>query len=141
MKKKKRWTPYNKPRRPQKPPKFLTGSRPLLTLDLYPYTTLVLSDCQREILSLATSYELSNLNIGYDEEIFYSCQVRFTTDEEQENPDYETQLMVYKEDYAKYKEELKWWNSEKKKRDAIEAEKKQAKEIQEYKRLKAKYGD
>jgi len=36
---------------------------------------------------------------------------------------------------------LKWWNSEKKKRDAIEAEKKQAKEIQEYKRLKAKYGD
>lgn len=137
---KRKWSPYNKPRRPQKPLEVFKGNRITLSFTLRPSEVVKISPEQRELLQTSTDFEVTDIECGDGFGDSYAYLV-FRTSEELKNPNYEEELMAYKIEYDKYKEELKWWNSEKAKKDAIEDEKKQAKEIREYERLKAKYGD
>jgi len=140
---KRKWSPYSKPTRPSKPLETFQDDRPILSFTLSPYEVVEFTPEQREVLHSATRCELTDIECDGSSEIpgdSYAHLV-FRTSEERKNPNYEEELIVYKQKYIEYREELRWWNSEKKKRDAIEAEKKQAKELREYERLKAKYGD
>jgi len=137
---KRKWSPYSKPTRPSKPLETFQDDRPILSFTLSPYEVVEFTPEQREVLHSATRCELTDIECDYESGHSYAYLV-FRTSEERKNPNYEEDLIAYKQKYAEYREELKWWNSEKKKRDAIEAEEKQAKEIREYERLKAKYGD
>ena len=130
--KKRKWSPYNKPFRPQKPLKILTGTRTILSFSLRHDDIVKISPEHQKLLQTATE---CCIKIEDDDTVY----LRFKTNQEQENPNYEQQLEAYKIKYAEYREELKWWNTEKKKKDAIEAEKIEAKDKREYERLKAKY--
>lgn len=132
---KKKWTPHNKPRRPDKPPETIKRSTgPLIGLWLSEYVKHTLSDEERELLQQCTHVQLFDKSYEGDE-----VYVTFLSDEDVPNPRYDEYMEQYKIDYAQYKEELAWWKAEKAKFDAIEAEKKRESDLQLLAELKAKY--
>lgn len=134
---KKKWSLYNKPLRPQKPPATIKRmNQPMMGIWLHAHSEYTLSDGERDLLQQCTHMRL--FETTYDGEEGY---IEFLSDEEIPNPRYDELMEAYKERYALYKEELAWWKAEKAKVDAKAAEEKREAELKLLAQLKEKYED
>lgn len=135
-----KFSPYGKPYRPDKPKEFLSLPHVLCSLDFaesgWYHSRIKITDEIRDCIQQATHVEL---HYEDDYEIGKEARIDFLTEKEVKNPRYEDQLVAYEREYAVYKEELAWWKAEKVKYDAKEAEKKEAAERKQLERLQKKY--
>ncbi len=133
-----KWTSWGKPIAPDKPRETLWGDESLYYCQLKLDNSITISDEMHQAMLSASEIKLST-NKGDDEFYIDEYYIDFLSKKDAPNPHYEEQLEQYKQKYTEYREELKWWNAEKKKHDAMEAIKAEERERKQLKRLKEKY--
>lgn len=136
---KKKFSLYNKPRRPVKPSATLPSNKPVSYIQLTNTYHHELTDEQKEVL--ATASKLSVYDVYYEDDTGASdITLGIFSEIEVPNPRFDEQMEKYKTEYAQYREDLKWWNEEKKKYDEERKAEQEKQERETLAKLLQKYG-
>lgn len=134
----KKFSIYSKPRKPTKPQETLPSSNPIIYVEASGNTTVLTEEQQ---IALRNVSQIQVIDNYYDDDVGLSeVTLAFYTDEEVPNPNYDREMERYKGQYAQYREDLKWWNAEKKKYDEELKAKKEKQERETLAKLLKKYG-